>query len=158
LSVRQADFPRFQRAFELTLRELLSAEQLEQRLATDGTLGAGEMTLQLAQSIADIAWGQGFPAPRFHGLFRVDEQRVVGGGHLKLVLGQTGGRRATVFDAMLFRHADALPEHIRAVYRLDVNEWNGLRALQLLLDYWEPAPVETPLASHRSAPPHAALS
>jgi len=159
LSLRQADFPRFQSAFERTLRELLSAEQLEQRLATDGTLGADEMTLQLAQAIAEIAWGQGFPAPRFHGVFRVADQRVVGGGHLKLLLGQLAGARAAVFEAMLFRHTDALPEHIRAVYRLDVNEWNGLRSLQLVLEHWEPAPSpQTQLATHRSAPPRAALS
>jgi single-stranded-DNA-specific exonuclease len=159
LSIRQADFPRFQSAFDRTLRELLTAEQLEQRLDTDGTLGAREMTLQLAQAIADIAWGQGFPAPRFHGVFRVADQRVVGGGHLKLLLGQPAGPRAAAYDAMLFRHTDLLPEHIRAVYRLDVNEWNGLRSLQLVLDHWEPAPpMETPLAAPRAAPWRAALS
>jgi single-stranded-DNA-specific exonuclease len=159
VSVREADFPRFQSAFDLTLRGLLSPEQLAQRLATDGALGAGEMTLQRAQAIADIAWGQGFPAPRFHGVFRVADQRVVGGGHLKLLLGQPAAPRAAVFEAMLFRHTDALPEHIRAVYRLDVNEWNGLRSLQLVLDHWEPAPSsQTQLATHRSAAPGAALS
>jgi single-stranded-DNA-specific exonuclease len=158
VSVRPADFPRFQSAFDLTLRELLTAEQLEQRVATDGTLGAAETTLQLAQALADIAWGQGFPAPRFHGVFRVRDQRVVGGGHLKLILGQDGARRDTLFDAMLFRHSDLLTEQIRAVYRLDVNEWNGLRSLQLLLDHWEPAPPpEMPLAAQRGAPPRAAL-
>jgi single-stranded-DNA-specific exonuclease len=159
LSIRQGDFLRFQSAFDRTLRDLLTVEQLEQRLDTDGTLGAREMTLQLAQAIADIAWGQGFPAPRFHGVFRVADQRVVGGGHLKLLLGQLAGPRAAVFDAMLFRHTDLLPEHIRAVYRLDVNEWNGLRSLQLVLDHWEPvSPTETPLAARRAAPSRAALS
>ena len=158
LCIRQADFQRFQRAFDRTLRDLLTAEQLEQRLDTDGTLGAGEMTLELAQAIADIAWGQGFPPPRFHGVFRVADQRVVGGGHLKLLLGQPAGPRTAAWDAMLFRRTDLLPEHIRAVYRLDVNEWNGLRSLQLVLDYWEPAPLETPLAVRHAALPRTALS
>jgi single-stranded-DNA-specific exonuclease len=159
LCIRQADFQAFRSAFDRTLRDLLSAEQLEQRLDTDGTLGAAEMTLELAQAIADIAWGQGFPPPRFHGVFRVADQRIVGGGHLKLLLGQPAGARAAAWEAMLFRHTDLLPEHIRAVYRLDVNEWNGLRALQLVLDYWEPvSSVETPLATRHAPPWRAALS
>jgi single-stranded-DNA-specific exonuclease len=159
LSIRQADFSAFRSAFDVMLRELLTAEQLEQRLDTDGALGAEEMTLELAQAIADIAWGQGFAAPRFHGVFRVADQRVVGDGHLKLLLGQPAAARTAAFDAMLFRHADLLPEHIRAVYRLDVNEWNGLRSPQLVLDYWEPAaPLEAPLAVRHAAPPRAALS
>jgi single-stranded-DNA-specific exonuclease len=158
LSIRQADFPDFRSAFDRTLRELLTAEQLQQHVDTDGTLAAGEMTLELAEAIGDIAWGQGFPAPRFHGVFRVADQRVVGGGHLKLLLGQPGGARTAAFDAMLFRHTDLLPEHIRAVYRLDVNEWNGLRSLQLVLDYWQPAsPMEAPLAVRHATLPRAAL-
>lgn len=141
LSIRPSDFERFRAAFDDTLRGLLTPEDLAQRIDTDGTLPTRQMTLDLARSIGEIAWGQGFPAPRFHGLFRVSDQRVLGGGHLKMVLGVPAQPGARGLDAMLFQHTERLPEQIRAVYRLDVNEWNGSRAVQLVLDHWEPAPL-----------------
>ena len=159
LSIRGTDFVRFQSAFERTLRELLTAEQLAQRIDTDGTLGARETTLELAQAIADVAWGQGYPAPRFDGVFRVADQRVVGGNHLKLMLRQPAGGRSIALEGILFRRTDPLPAHIRAVYRLDVNEWDGLRSPQLLLDYWEPAaPAEATFADDGAAPACGGLS
>jgi single-stranded-DNA-specific exonuclease len=143
LSIRQQDFERFQTAFDAILRELLSAEQLEERIETDGTLRTGEIGLELADALAAPVWGQGFPAPRFHGVFRVTDQRVVGGGHLKLLLAPADAPRVRGFDAMLFRRGDApidrLPERIAAVYRLEVNVWNGTRAVQLTLDHWQDA-------------------
>lgn len=62
------------------------------------------------------------------------EQRVVGENHLKLKL-RTDGR---TFDAILFFHADPLPDDIRAVYALSVNEYKGSRGLQLMVKHWEP--------------------
>jgi len=32
-----------------------------------------------------------------------------------------------------------LPDRIRAIYRLAVNEWNGSQALQLTIEHWQPA-------------------
>lgn len=63
------------------------------------------------------------------------EQRVVGERHLKLRL----KRESKVFEAIFFFHADPLPEAIRAVYGLGVNEYNGNVTLQLTLRHWEPA-------------------
>ena len=40
-------------------------------------------------------WGQGFPEPRFEGQFRIEDRRVVGGKHARLVLAPRDGR-ATV--------------------------------------------------------------
>ena len=153
LSIRATDFSRFQAAFDATLRALLTPEQLEQRIDTDGTLRPDQITIELAESIAALAWGQGFPAPRFHGAFRVADQRVVNGGHLKLMLAPVDANRVdagpmnstglSTFNAMLFRRGDLLrerlPERISAAYRLEVNQWNGLRSVQLMLDDWAPA-------------------
>jgi len=43
------------------------------------------------------------------------------------------------FEAMLFFRAETLPDTIQAVYRLDVNEYKGVRSVQLILQHWEAA-------------------
>lgn len=144
LTLRAADFERFRQAFQETVEELLTPADLEQVIETDGSLEVSEMNLALARQLSDNVWGQGFPEPCFEGAFRVESQRVVGERHLKLVL-ETGG---TAFEAMLFSPAQAfggtagrqpepLPDAIYAVYRLEVNEYNGTQKLQLLLRHWE---------------------
>jgi single-stranded-DNA-specific exonuclease len=80
-------------------------------------------------------WGQGFPAPVFDDTFSVLDQHTVGGQHSKLALSRGGER----FDAILFRQTTVLPSSIRAAYRPDINEWNGLASLQLVIEYWQPA-------------------
>jgi len=59
---------------------------------------------------------------------------VVGGAHSKLTLARDSER----YDAMLFRHADPLPASIHAAYRPELNEWNGLSSLQLVVEHWRP--------------------
>ncbi len=136
LSLREADFPRFKESFEAVSRELLTPAHLERVIETDGELAAAECTLDNAQALAAAVWGQGFPPPAFHGEFALEHQRLVGEKHLKLKL-HGGGISA---QAMLFNHDAPLPERIQAVYRLEVNEYNGTRSLQLTLEHWAPKP------------------
>ena len=135
LTLRETDFEFFRTAFEETVRSLLTAADLERHLETDGSLAPEEATLDFATAIADAVWGQGFPEPSFYDSFEVVRQRVVGGAHMKLSLTR-GGRP---FEAMLFGEADDVPQKIGAVYRLDVNDYGGTRALQLRLQHWRPA-------------------
>jgi single-stranded-DNA-specific exonuclease len=39
---------------------------------------------------------------------------------------------------MLFRETQPLPRYIEAIYRLDLNEFNGTFGLQLTLEHWHP--------------------
>ncbi|MCW5605738.1 MAG: single-stranded-DNA-specific exonuclease RecJ, partial [Burkholderiales bacterium] len=135
LSLREADFERFRLAFETTAGALLTTADLERVIETDGSLEPVQMTLDTAVMLDEPVWGQGFPRPCFDDRFDVSGQRVVGGKHLKLRLSRAGRG----FDGILFRHADPLPPRIRAVYRLEVNEYNGLRSLQLALEHWTEA-------------------
>ena len=88
--------------------------------------------------------GQGFPQPSFNARFYVESQRIVGEKHLKLKLrkldsgnpGQTSRRSEDSYDGILFFHNDPLPDLIDAVYRLQINEYNGKTTLQLLLEHW----------------------
>ncbi|MCW5622459.1 MAG: single-stranded-DNA-specific exonuclease RecJ, partial [Burkholderiales bacterium] len=90
LAIRAQDFDRFQAAFDDLLRELLTPADLHQCIETDGPLQPGQLNLDLAESIRAVAWGQGFPPPRFVGDFRVLDQRTVGGAHRKLRLAPCG--------------------------------------------------------------------
>ncbi|HLX25028.1 MAG TPA: single-stranded-DNA-specific exonuclease RecJ [Usitatibacter sp.] len=122
---------RFRAAFESVARDALTPSDLEQRIETDGELEPREMTIDFAQAIRDQVWGQGFPEPRFSGRFAVESQRVVGDKHLKLML--VLGRQR--FSAIRFGSADLVPESVEAVYRLDINEYQGTSSVQLVLDH-----------------------
>lgn len=124
----------FSAAFEAACRELLDPNDLQRVIETDGELSPAEYRLDQALALREAVWGQGFPYPAFHGDFTVAGQRLVGERHLKLRL--TGGGLDA--EAMLFNQDAPLPERIRAVYRLDVNEWNGATSLQFTLDQWCP--------------------
>jgi single-stranded-DNA-specific exonuclease len=124
----------FGAAFESVARELLSPADLEQRIETDGELEPGDFSLDFARELRRHVWGQGFPEPRFSGRFAVQGQRVVGGKHCRLTLGLGGRRHA----AIRFGEAGPFPAEIDAVYRLDVNEFNGTESLQLVVEHWSP--------------------
>jgi len=135
VTIGETDFERFRVAFDDTARELLTPEDLEQWIPTDGVLDEADLCLDLARLLAGQVWGQGFPAPSFNDRFRVESQRVVGEKHLRLRL-----RRARpTYDAMLFFHQEPLPPEIQAVYRLEANEFGGTQSLRLTLEHWEPA-------------------
>ena len=44
-----------------------------------------------------------------------------------------------IYDGILFFYQELLPERIDAVYRLQVNEFNGKTSLQFLLEHWSHA-------------------
>jgi single-stranded-DNA-specific exonuclease len=133
LSLREADFLAFAKAFETVGREWLSPAALEQVLETDGPLEADCFSLEFIRLLDTHVWGQGFPPPVFCDEFRVLNQRVLKEKHLKLML-QKDGRQ---FDAIWFNHADGLPERARVAYRLDVNEFNGRTSVQLMVEHAE---------------------
>ncbi|QEL55200.1 single-stranded-DNA-specific exonuclease RecJ [Chromobacterium paludis] len=135
LSLDESRFGEFQQAFEAVARELLDEKQLTRTIETDGSLSARELNLQLAETLAAEVWGQGFPVPYFNDQFLVVNQKLVGDKHLKLRLAREGCE----FDAMLFNHADWLPDRIQAVYQLIANEWQGRKELQVYLQHWAAA-------------------
>ncbi len=144
LTLRADGFDAFRDAFEDVVCELLTPADLEREWLTDGSLPSQEMTLDNAATLGDAVWGQGFAEPRFYDHFEVTAQRVVGERHLKLRLRREasplGGRRgAEAVDAMLFGHADPLPDNITATYRLSANHYNGAVTLQLILEHWQAA-------------------
>ena len=133
LTIAETEYPRFAIAFERALEETLPAAARLRTVETDGSLSHTYYTLDVARMLEDGIWGQGFPQPLFCDTFVVESQRVVGERHCKLVLARDGRRH----EAMRYGALDALPARIRAAYRLAVNEWNGLRSVQLNLEHVE---------------------
>jgi single-stranded-DNA-specific exonuclease len=133
LSIAAGDRERFAAEFERTVDELLPAHARLRVVETDGALDAMHFSLEVARLLDAGIWGQGFPQPLFCDTFAVENQRVVGERHLKLWLVK-GGRR---IEAMRFGALDPLPAQVRAAYRLSVNEFNGLKNVQLNVEHFE---------------------
>ena len=121
----------------------LTPADLTRVIETDGDLDTPDINLQLAELLERQVWGQGFPQPTFNGRFLVESQRVVGEKHLKLKLRKLQSMSSSLpersniaYDGILFFYSDPLPDHIDAVYRLQVNEYNGKTTLQFLLEHW----------------------
>jgi len=131
LTIPESAMRDFENGFESAARQIMTPADLAERIETDGTLNADDLTFDFVQSIDAQVWGQGFSAPSFTGNFRVLEQRVVGQKHLKLKLSLGG----TTFEAMRFGSGDSLNTSIDAVFRPSINEFRGNATLQLVLDY-----------------------
>lgn len=135
LTIREADLAEFDEAFETVVAELLEPADLERRIETDGGLESGYFALDAVRMLDHEVWGQGFPAPLFDDVFRVERQRLLKDRHLKLEL----SRNAARYDAIRFNHAEGAADQIRAAYRLSVNEYKGVAGVQLMLEHFEPA-------------------
>ncbi len=145
VSIREEHFDEFQSAFESIAQSLLSPADLTRIIETDGTLDVADFSVDIVLSLEQQVWGQGFPQPLFDGEFAVQSQRVVGEKHLKLTLRPYSGQAlrqdsGQTLDAIRFFSADPMPERIRAVYKLALNEYNGKTSLQLIIEHWEAAP------------------
>ena len=137
LSIGAADYPRFAAEFERAVDGLLPPSARLRVVETDGALDAMYFSLDVARLLEAGIWGQGFPQPLFCDTFAVENQRVVGERHIKLLLVK-GGRR---FEAMCFNALERMPpplhSPLRAAYRLSVNEFNGLKNIQLNVEHYE---------------------
>ena len=134
LTIREPDLGLFRDLFESTAAELLPEAARLRVVETDGELESAYHSLEVAQMLESQIWGQGFPAPVFCDTFTVESQRVVGERHLKLRL-RKGGQR---LEAMRFNSLDPMPARVCAAYRLSVNEFNGLKTVQLNLEHHQP--------------------
>jgi single-stranded-DNA-specific exonuclease len=139
LTISDKDLGLFQQAFDEEVRRQLSEADLQQQVMTDGVLNADEMTIELAEMLRDAGpWGHQFPEPLFEGEFSLLQQRIVGHRHLKLVLMEPASGLAIdaiQFNADMDQWPDESQTHVRAIYRLDVNEFRGRKSVQMLVDH-----------------------
>lgn len=142
VSLDPRHFSLFQAAFEKTLSKYLSIDACQGELLVDGKLDTQDLSLSFAQLIADSGpWGQQFPEPLFEGEFDIVEQRLVGKKHLKLILRPI--QNSKLLDAIAFNiNPDEWPNQrvrrLRIVYALDINIYQSIARLQLIVHHFEP--------------------
>ena len=143
LTLERARLDEFARAFDAEAARCMGGRAAPETIETDGELGVAEIALETAEALRSGGpWGQAFPEPSFDGIFSVRSARVIGERHVKMWVEPEASGRA--FDAVAFNHfaegtPAALPEGlVQLVYRLDVNEYQGERRLQLLVDHLLP--------------------
>jgi len=142
MSLEKEHYETFSSAFDEEVKRQLSEGDLQAVLHSDGELSEQDFNLQIATELREAGpWGQHFPEPAFDGEFIVVTQRIVGQKHLKLVLATDISGKNTV-DAIAFNidpviWPDERAEKIRAVFKLDVNEYRGKESLQLMIEYME---------------------
>jgi len=136
LTLPLSEFEPFGAALEEAIEYFLQGGTLSNALLTDGELEPEDINLEFAQILRNLGpWGQHFPEPVFEGRFVVEEQRVVGNAHLKMMLRPVGGSRS--IDAIAF---GKLPEDLPGtdttgfVYRLDINHFRGRKTCQLMVE------------------------
>jgi single-stranded-DNA-specific exonuclease len=140
LSLPRANFPKFAKAFDLEVRKHLNEADLCGQILSDGELSTTQLNLRTAELLRDAGpWGQGFPEPIFDGTFTVVQQRLLKEKHLKLTLTADDN---TYIDAIAFNiDLEKWPNHrcekVRVAYRLDINEWQQRRNLQLMVEHLE---------------------
>lgn len=130
LTIREKDYDRFARTFEAVVAEHADPAVFERNVLIDGGLAPDEISERLCQTLEHGIWGQGFEAPLFANDFRVVRQTVLKDAHLKLSI-ELGGQR---FEGIFFRHSAPLLTASRLAYRPTINEFNGRRLIQLLVE------------------------
>lgn len=143
LTLKREDYPQFCQAFAAEVANNLSPDDLRGVIYSDGALKSGDFSLELATQLrAGGPWGQAFPEPIFDGRFKVNQQWIVGGRHLKLMLQLDNAIQhleAIAFNVDVECWPNHRLEYIQAAYRLDINEYQGRRTLQIIIDQLEPA-------------------
>jgi len=136
LSISKDNFEAFKQAFEQEVASILSEDELEEVVETDGSIEPDHMSLETAELIESAGpWGQQFPEPVFDNQFEILNWKIVGDKHLKMQLRHNAGNKPV--DAIAFNTvAEDLPsfDKIHLAYRMNVNEFRNNRSLQLIVD------------------------
>ncbi|MFC5498486.1 single-stranded-DNA-specific exonuclease RecJ [Caenimonas terrae] len=120
----------FEQALGLVAQEWLDAATLSRRLDTDGPLLPEYRRPELVDTLHHEVWGQGFAPPVFSEEVEVLSQRLVGEKHLALKLKHQG----TPVDGIWFGRTEPLPARVVLAFRLDADEWQGVRRVRFLVE------------------------
>jgi len=132
LSLEASKYERFKSLFETSVQSALGSDARERVLLTDGELEEEPDLEEVRALLLSVPWGQGFPEPVFDGEFEILSQTIVGGNHLKMRLKDEKLDR--VWDAIAFNQGELQEKKKqRMAFRLDINHYNGMETIQLLI-------------------------
>lgn len=129
-SIAREHFETFSQALAQVADEWLDAATLTRRLDTDGPLAPEYRRADVVDTLHREVWGQGFAPPTFSEELEVVSQRLVGEKHLALKLKHQGD----AVDGIWFGHTEPLPKRVKLAFRLDADEWQGVRRVRFLVE------------------------
>ncbi|GAB3468993.1 single-stranded-DNA-specific exonuclease RecJ [Polaromonas eurypsychrophila] len=129
-TIHEEQFEVFEQALQQVAHEWLDAATLTRRLDTDGPLAPQYRRADLVDMLHKEVWGQGFAAPTFSEEVEVVSQRLVGEKHLALKLKHQG----QPVDGIWFGHTESLPARVKLAFRLDADEWQGIKRVRFLVE------------------------
>ncbi len=129
-TIKEEHFEQFESALQQVASEWLDAATLMRCIATDGPLAAEYRRTDIVDTLHKEVWGQGFAAPTFSEEVEVVSQRLVAEKHLALKLKHQGQS----VDGIWFGHTEPLPARVKLAFRLDADEWQGVRRVRFLVE------------------------
>jgi len=129
-TLREENLDTFEQAFAQVAQEWLDAATLARRIHTDGPLAPDYRTADLVDTLHAAVWGQGFAPPLFGEEVEIISQRLVGEKHLQLKIRHHG----QAVDGIWFGRTEPLPPRVKLAYRLDADEWQGVRRVRFLVE------------------------
>ncbi len=145
-TVRNENLPALTDRLEQIAQERLVGKELRPVISIDMELDLNEIDWALQENLTQLEpTGYANASPIFLSKgIEVNSHRVVGqdGAHLKLSLISGREVNAKILSAIAFRQgawADHMPQMIDVVYTIGVNEWNGRRDLQLMIEDLRPS-------------------
>jgi len=129
-TIARGEFQTFEKALALVAHEWLDAATLTRRLDTDGPLAPEYLRVDLVDTLHREVWGQGFAPPTFSEEIDIVSQRLVGEKHLALKMKHQG----KPVDGIWFGHTEPLPARVKLAFRLDADEWQGVRRVRFLVE------------------------
>ena len=129
-TIAEEHFEVFESALQQVAHEWLDAATLTRRMDTDGPLPAEYRRTDVVDTLHKEVWGQGFAAPTFSEVVEVVSQRLVGEKHLALKLKHQG----QPVDGIWFGHTESLPARVKLAFRLDADEWQGVKRVRFLVE------------------------
>ncbi len=129
-TIAEEHFETFDAALQQVAAEWLDEATLTRRIETDGPLPPEYRRADVVDTLHQAVWGQGFAPPVFSEEVEVLSQRLVGEKHLALKLRHQG----QPVDGIWFGHTEPLPARAHLAFRLETDEWQGVRRVRLLVE------------------------
>ncbi len=129
-TIEEDNFDTFEMALQEVAAQWIDKATLLRRLETDGPLPAEYRRTDMADTLNQTVWGQGFAPPVFSEEVEVVSQKLVGEKHLSLKLKHQGQS----VDGIWFGHTQALPAKVQMAFRLEADEWQGVRRVKFFVE------------------------
>lgn len=138
--IATTDLERARESLESASRHHVTAEHTGKTLIVDAEVPLRVLHIAAVDKVRELApFGNGFPEPLFltRGVTVVKAARIPGGEHVRLTVAQNGIRMPAVcFGAGSALLQIPLGSRIDIVFHVDINEWQGMRAVELRIRDW----------------------